>query len=167
MPFFPTTHFPRHHLAQSLGAACIAWLWLGFAWMLLSLCCSASFGFAWLGSLGFTQLSFAWLTLLGSLDSLGSCRLARSVRVASLSLSLRKLTSALARVARLALRAKRHSALLDLCCWLARVVSGLLRWHCWLSHWRLHSALIARHFARPRVASLGIASLARMYVFFF
>jgi len=78
MPFFPTTHFPRHHLAQSLGAACIALLWLGFAWlMLLSLCCSASLDFAWLGSLGFTQLSFARL----------SCRSARSARVALLSLA--------------------------------------------------------------------------------
>ena len=108
MPFFPTTYFPRHHLAQSLGAACIARLWLGFAWlMLLSLCRSASLGFAWLGSLGFTQLSFA------------------------------RLASALARVARLASRAKRHSASLDLRRWLARVVPGLLRWRRWLSRWRL------------------------------
>jgi hypothetical protein len=81
MPFSPTTHFPRHHLAQSLGAACIARLWLGFAWlMLLSLCCSASLGFAWLGSLGFTQLSFARL-------SRRSARSARSARIASLSLA--------------------------------------------------------------------------------
>jgi len=43
MPFFPTTHFPRHHLAQSLGAACIAQLWLLVS---LSLRRSASLGFA-------------------------------------------------------------------------------------------------------------------------
>ena len=77
MPFFPTTYFPRHHLAQSLGAACIARLWLGFAWlMLLSMCCSASLGFAWLGSLGFTQLSFARLASLGSLLCIASLSLA-------------------------------------------------------------------------------------------
>jgi len=169
MPFFPTTQFPGHHLAQSLGAACIARLWLGFAWlMLLSMCCSASLGFTWLGSLGFTRLSFARLASLGSLGSLGSHRSAQPHILARCShhwlpsLSLRRLASALARVARLASRAKRHSASLDLRRWLACIVPGLLRWHCWLSRWRSRSALIARHFARPRVASLVLASLARV-----
>ena len=166
MPFFPTTYFPRHHLAQSLGAACIARLWLGFAWlMLLSLCRSASLGFAWLGSLGFTQLSFARLASLGSLGLRRFAQpriLARCSHHWLPSLSLRRLASALARVARLASRAKRHSASLDLRRWLARVVPGLLRWRCWLSHWRSRSALSARHFARPHVVSLGLASLARV-----
>jgi len=137
MPFFPTTHFHRHHLAQSLGAACIARLWLGVAWlMLLSLCRSASLGFAWLGSLGFTQLSLARLASLGSLGSRRFAQpriLARCSHHWLLSLSLHRPASALARVARLASRAKRHSALLDLCRWLARVVPGLLRWRHWLS----------------------------------
>ena len=166
MPFFPTTYFPRHHLAQSLGAACIARLWLGFAWlMLLSLCRSASLGFAWLGSLGFTQLSFARLASLGSLGLRRFAQpriLARCSHHWLPSLSLRRLASALARVAWLASRAKRHSASLDLRHWLARVVPGLLRWRRWLSRWRSRSALIARHFARPRVASLVLASLARV-----
>jgi len=103
MPFFPTTHFPRHHLAPLLRAACIAWL------------CH-------------------WL------PSLSLCRLA-SARVVAGS---------------------RRSALLGSRRWLARVVAGLLRWHCWLSRWCSCSALIARRFARPRVASLGLASLARV-----
>jgi len=141
MPFSPTTHFPRHHLAQSLGAACIARLWLGFAWlMLLSLCCSASLGFAWLGSLGFTQLSFAWLASLGSLGLRRFAQpriLARCLHHWLPSLSLRRLASALARVARLASRATRHSASLDLRRWLARVVPSLLRWCRWLSRWHL------------------------------
>ena len=141
MPFFPTTYFPRHHLAQSLGAACIARLWLGFAWlMLLSLCRSASLGFAWLGSLGFTQLSFARLASLGSLGLRRFAQpriLARCSHHWLPSLSLRRLASALARVARLASRAKRHSASLDLRRWLARVVPGLLRSRRWLSCWRL------------------------------
>ena len=140
MPFFPTTHFPRHHLAQSLGAACIARLWLGFAWlMLLSLCRSASLGFAWLGSLGFTQLSFARLASLGSLGLRRFAQpriLARCSHHWLPSLSLRRLASALARIAWLASRAKRHSASLDLRRWLARVVPGLLRWRRWLSRWR-------------------------------
>jgi len=54
--------------------------------------------------------------------------------------------------------------------WLARVVPGLLSWHRpWLASLAslalslaLASALIARHFARPCVASLGLASLARV-----
>ena len=137
MPFFPTTHFPRHHLAQSLGAACIARLWLSFAWlMLLSLCHSASLGFAWLGSLGFTQLSFARLAALGSRRFAQPRILARCSHHWLPSLSLRRLASALACVARLASRAKCHSASLDLRRWLARVVPGLLRWRRWLSRWR-------------------------------
>jgi hypothetical protein len=166
MPFFPTAHFPRHHLAQLLGAACIARLWLGFAWlMLLSLCRSASLGFAWLGSLGFTQLSFARLALLGLLGLRRFAQpriLARCSHHWLPSLSLRRLASALARVARLASRAKRHSASLDLRRWLARIIPGLLSWSCWLSCWCLRSALIALHFARPRVASLSLTSLARV-----
>ena len=170
MPFFPTTYFPRHHLAQSLGAACIARLWLGFAWlMLLSLCRSASLGFAWLGSLGFTQLSFARLASLGSLGLRRFAQpriLARCSHHWLPSLSLRRLASALARVARLASRAKRHSASLDLRRWLARVFPGLLRWRRpWLAacvagsfagaRFSSHrSALCSalRHFAWPRVA---------------
>ena len=167
MPFFPTTHFPRHHLAQSLGAACIARLWLGFAWLVsLSLCRLASLGFARLGSLGFTQLSSAHLA------SLGLRRLAQPRILAPCSHhwlaacitgshhSGRVCSRCLARVARLASRAKRHLALLDLRRWLARVVAGLLHWRCSLSRWCLRSALITRHFARPHVASLGLVSLA-------
>jgi len=133
--------------------------------MLLSLCRSASLGFAWLGSLGFTQLSFARLVSLGSLGSRRFAQpriLARCSHHWLLSLSLRRLASALARVARLASRAKCHSASLDLRRWLARVVPGLLRWRRWISRWRSCSALIARHFARPRVTSLSLASLARV-----
>jgi len=149
MPFFPTTHFPRHHLAQSLGAACIALLWLGFAWlMLLSLCCSASLDFAWLGSLGFTQLSFARL----------SCRSARSARVALLSLAswlAARITGSRHSacvgshqlwLALLGSRREPSVTRLRLTCvagWLASslaclagIVPGLLRWRRWLSRWR-------------------------------
>jgi hypothetical protein len=103
MPFFPTTHFPRHHLAQLLRVACIAWL------------CH-------------------WLP----------------------SLSLRRLASAGV------VAGWRRSALLGSRRWLAHVVPGLLRWRRWISRWCSHSALIARRFARPRVALLGLALLARV-----
>ena len=99
---------------------------------LLSLCRSASLGFAWLGSLGFTQLSLARLALLGSL---GSHRFAQPRILARCSHhwlpshSLRRLASALACIAWLASRAKRHLASLDLHRWLAWVVPGLLRLH--------------------------------------
>ena len=130
MPSFPRS-FARSSLhCTALARLCLAHVaqlvLLGFTWLRL----------AWVTRLYSAQLRSACVALLSLASWLAACILACCSHHWLPSLSLRRLASALARVARLASRAKCHWASLDLRRWLARVVPGLLRWRRWLSRWR-------------------------------